>query len=164
MRFRFEQSVPVSRETVFGFFENPQRIALLHEGWSRIRLLRCENQIRVGAELWVEVTLAGFIPMVLGFQHFLFEPPNRFGEKAIHGPFSRFVHIHDFVIKDGETVVRDLLEVRLPGYYGGAAGMKHIIAPGLSRMFYGRAQALDRLVRSGALACYGPGAVTATEG
>jgi ligand-binding SRPBCC domain-containing protein len=133
MHFCFEQSVGLEREGIFAFFENPGRIALLHEGWSKVRLLKHEAKVRVGAELWVEVTLAGFIPMVLGFRHYLFEPPVRFGEKAIHGPFSRFVHIHEFVIKEGETVVRDLLEVRLPWHYGGAMSTKHIVGPGLTR-------------------------------
>src|SRR5689334_18630179 len=95
----FEHIVPVSRDSVFRFFQNPARLELLHAGWSKVRLLHHENQVRIGAETWVEVTVAGFIPMVLGFRHTLFEPPVRFGEEAIHSPFSRFTHIHEFIAR-----------------------------------------------------------------
>lgn len=108
MHFCFEHVVPASRDSVFRFFQNPAGLDLLHAGWSRVRLLHHENQVRVDAETWVEVTVAGLIPMVLGFRHMLFEPPFRFGEEAIHGPFTRFAHVHEFIARDGTTVVRDL--------------------------------------------------------
>jgi ligand-binding SRPBCC domain-containing protein len=92
----FEQTIPLPRRTVFGFFQNPACLAVLHEGWSRFRLLKHETQICVGCETWVEVTIAGFVPVVLGFRHTLFEPPLRFAEELIHGPFSKFHHVHEF--------------------------------------------------------------------
>jgi ligand-binding SRPBCC domain-containing protein len=151
MQFCFEQIVPIARETVFRFFQNSERLELLHAGWSRVRLVHHEKLVRVGAEIWVEVTVAGFIPMVLGFRHTLFEPPARFGEEAIHGPFSRFIHIHEFLARDGQTAVRDRLDVRLPWHYGGERIMRHIVAPAIRRMFQCRAQALTRLASHGTL-------------
>ena len=151
MRFCFEHTVPVSSEKVFGFFENPQRLEVLHAGWSSIRLLHHESQVRVGVETWMEAPIWG-IPVVLGFRHMLFEPPVRFGEEAIHGPFSRFMHIHEFIAHDGNTVVRDVLEICLPLHYGGQAAMRHVVAPIVRRMFHNRAEALVRLARNGSLA------------
>jgi len=151
MHFCFEQTVPVARERVFGFFENPKRLEILHAGFPKIRLLHLEPQVRVGGELWVEVMFAGLIPMVLGFQHTLFEPPVRFGEVATHGLFSRFVHIHEFVVCDRSTVVRDVLEICLPWHYGGEAVVRHAVAPMIRRMFNERADALRRLAGNGAL-------------
>jgi len=150
MHFCFEHVVPVTREQVFGFFANPERLELLHGGWSRIRLLKHEIQVHVGAETWVEVSVAGFVPMVLGFQHTQFEPPTRFGEEAIHGPFSKFSHIHEFIAQDESTLVRDLLQVCLPWHSGGETGMR-LVAPTIRRMFHDRAEALIRLARNGAV-------------
>ena len=152
MRFCFEHVVPVAPEKVFGFFENPERLEVLHAGWSRVRLLHHETRVRVGAETWIEATIAGCVPMVLGFRHMLFEPPVRFGEEAIHGAFSRFIHIHEFSARDGNTVVRDVLEVCLPLHYGGEVAMRHVVAPILRRMFKNRAEALLRLAENGSLA------------
>jgi len=152
MHFCFEHIAPAPRERVFEFFENPGRLELLHAGWSRIRLLHHEPLVRVAAETWVEVTIAGFIPMVLGFRHNLFEPPVRFREKAIHGPFSKFVHIHEFIARDeSTTLVRDVLEVCLPWHYGGETGTRHGVAPAIRRMFHNRAEALIRLANNGTL-------------
>src|SRR5512133_1365268 len=144
MHFSYEQIVPVARERVFGFFEHPQRLELLHAGCSRIRLLHHETQVRVGAETWVEVTVAGFIPIVMGFRHTLFEAPIRFGEEAIHGPFSTFTHLHEFMAQGENTAVRDVLDLRLPWQYGGEAAMRHSVASTIRRMFQGRAEALIR--------------------
>jgi ligand-binding SRPBCC domain-containing protein len=149
MRFHFEHNVPLPMERLFSFFENPERIELLHAGWSKLRLLHCENRVRVGAETWVELMIAGCIPMVLGFRHCLFEPPFRFGEQAIHGPFSKFLHIHEFAAQNRGTVVRDLLEVSLPWHYGPETIMRRLVAPGITRMFHSRAVALKRLVDAG---------------
>jgi len=145
MHFCFEHSVPLPPETVFRFFENPMRLELLHEGWSRIRVLRCEDNVHIGSETWVEVNIAGFIPLVLGFRHFLFEPHVRFGERLIHGPFATFTHIHEFHPQDSGTLVRDLLEISLPRHYGGEVAMRHIVEPEIKRSFHHRAEALDRL-------------------
>ena len=151
MHLCFETPVPVSRDSAFRFFQNPSRIELLHAGWSRVRLLHHENQLRVGAETWVEVTVAGCIPVVLGFRHTLFESPVRFGEEAIHGPFSKFTHVHEFIARDGITVVRDLLEVCWPWYYGGKAALRYSVAPAVRRMFQHRAEVLIRLANYGLL-------------
>ena len=157
MHFCFETLVPVSHDSAFRFFQNPSRLELLHAGWPRVRLLHHENQVRIGAETWVEVTLTGCIPMVLGFRHTLFEFPVRFAEEAIHGPFSKFTHVHEFIARDEITVVRDLLEVCWPWYYGGKAVLRYSVAPAIRRMFQHRAEVLLRLANNGSLrSCASP--------
>jgi len=151
LHFCFEHLVSAPRNSVFRFFQNPTRLELLHSGWPKIRLLHHESRVGLGAEIWVEVRLVGFIPLVLGFRHTLFEPSIRFGEEAIHGPFSRFIHIHEFIPQDENTLVRDLLEVSLPWHYGGEAVMRHGVAPTMRRMFHNRADNLIRLVNHGVL-------------
>ncbi len=152
MRFCFEHTVPLARDNVFAFFENPERLELLHAGWSKVRVLHCETQVRVDAETWIEVSVAGFIPIVLGFRHILFEPPVRFGEQCIHGPFSRFLHIHEFGAENDKTVIRDFLEVSLPWHYGGQFVMERAVGPAVRQMFQNRANALHRLVEEGTVA------------
>jgi ligand-binding SRPBCC domain-containing protein len=151
MCFRFETIIPVFRETVFAFHENPEHLELLHTGWSKIRLLSHERKVVIGAETWIEMTLAGCLPMVFGFRHTLFEPPVRFGEQAIHGPFTLFKHIHEFEELPGGTLVRDLIEVRLPWQYGAETIVARVVAPCITRMFHKRSRALGRLAREGTI-------------
>jgi ligand-binding SRPBCC domain-containing protein len=164
MHFCFETIMPASRGNVFRFFQNPERLELLHAGWPRVRLLHHENQVRIGGETWVEVALAGCIPMVLGFRHTLFEAPIRFGEEAIHGPFLKFTHVHEFIARDGTTVVRDLLDVCWPWYYGGKTVLRYGVAPAIRRMFQHRANVLIRLARDCSLMnCASPPVPLPTE-
>jgi ligand-binding SRPBCC domain-containing protein len=151
MRFSFQHTIPLRNETVFAFFQKPERLALLHEDWSSLRLLQHEPYVRLGGETWVEVMFAGFVPIVLGFRHTILQAPVRFGEETIHGPFSRFTHIHEFEPQVGHTIVRDVLDVRLPWQYGGEAGVRRLVAPEIRRTFHFRAQTLERLATDGAL-------------
>ena len=158
MRFCFEQHVRLPIEVVFGFFQNPSRLEELYEGRPRIRLLHYEKQVRIGAQTWVEACVARCIPVVLGFRHHRYEAPVRFGEEAVHGPFSKFVHLHEFEVRAGGTLMRDLLEICLPWYYGGEWAMRRIVAPMINQMFAKRGGMLNRLVERGVLGCE-PGSV-----
>lgn len=149
MRLQFDQIIEVQGDLLFTFHENPQHLVLLHRGWSAFRLIAHDGNLHTGSRLWFETTVAGILPVVLGFEHHVYEPPHRFGEQLIHGPFSRFTHIHEFVEVDSGTAVRDALEVELPWYYGGELAMKILVAPWLRRVFKFRGAALQQLAQSG---------------
>src|SRR5581483_8373772 len=149
MRILFETKIPSPVDTVFDFHRCARRLELLHRGWPRVRLLACEPFVRVGGETWVEISFSSLTPLVLGFRHTHFAPPFRFGERLIHGPFSVFSHEHEFASMPGGTLVRDLLEVQLPGHYGGDPLVRRAVAPCLVRMFAERASRLVHLARRG---------------
>jgi len=155
MEFRFEHLVSVPRETLFRFYENPAHLSLLHAGLPGFRLLHHENSIRPGSTVWVEQTIAGCIPMVMGFRHIVYEPPRLFGEEMIHGPFSLFKHIHEFEKLGEKTVVRDILNVTLKWPYGGEIGTRLFAAASIRSLFAFRSRALQRLVDSGEVALLG---------
>ena len=149
MQFIFEKIVPVQRKILFQFHSCPERLEVLHDGWSRTRLLKHEKRVRVGGETWVEQTIAGVLPVILGFRHIMFEPPSRFGEELIHGPFSKFHHIHEFEERKSETMVRDLVDVEWPWQYGGAVAMRLCVERGIRKMFEARGEAMMRLAQEG---------------
>ena len=146
MHFRFEKTLPAPIEDVFAFHEDPANLEVLLDAWPGFRMLHHHNSIQPGWEVWFEQTFAYCAPVVMGFRHTLYEPPHRFAEEIIHGPFSRFDHLHEFEkANTGETVVRDQLEIRLPWQYGGAPGVRWIAAPTIRRVFQMRHGRLERL-------------------
>ncbi len=151
MNFQFEQKIELPRSSVFAFHEDPEHLELLHRGWSTFRMLRHDGSVEIGSRTWVEITFAGILPVAMGFEHRVYEPPLRFGEHIVHGPFSKFSHIHEFEEIDGGTVVRDLLEVELPWHYGGEVAMRALVAPTLRRAFKFRRDALLKLAQAKAL-------------
>jgi ligand-binding SRPBCC domain-containing protein len=152
MHLVFETIVPVQREIVFRFHECSSCLAVLHHGWSNTRLLKHEARVRVGGEVWAEQMVAGFLPVIVGFRHFLFEPSLRFGEDLFHGPFSRFRHIHEFEDRGSETMVRDVLNVEWPWQYGGQAALHALVVPGIRKMFRTRGEVMLRLAQNGVIA------------
>jgi ligand-binding SRPBCC domain-containing protein len=151
MRFVFEHLCPQPLDVVFGFYSNPANLSVLHGPRPEFCLLRHDGRVTIGAQTWVKMNLLRCIPVVMGFRHTYCEPPSRFGEEIIHGPFKRFVHLHEFETRIGGTLVRDALEIELPWHYGGAVVMRAFVAPLVHRIFAMRAHMLDRLTAKGTL-------------
>ena len=151
MKFVFRQWIDVPREVVFAFFRNPRCLPLLHVKEKHIRVLRHRSDVQAGCETWAEVTMFGILPVILGFRHDVFEAPLRFGESMMHGPFTKFTHVHSFTECLGGTEVVDELEVELPWFYGGEWSVKALVATGLRRSFASRRRELIDLVKRGEL-------------
>jgi ligand-binding SRPBCC domain-containing protein len=156
MQLRFEQYIEQPAPVLFAFHADPRNLGVLLDSWPGFRLLHLSGHIRPGAQTWVEQMIAGFIPLVMAFRHTIYEPPHRFAEELFHGPFRRFAHIHEFEPSGSGTIVRDLLDIQLPWYYGGETGVRLGVAPAFRRFFAFRHQALQRLVARGALTADAP--------
>ena len=145
MKLRFEQTLDVPRDRVFGFFEDPENLALLMQRWPGFLLLGHEGRVRAGAVIRFEAR-RGPLQVVLFFRNVVYEPPRRFVDEMIHGPFRRFRHTHLFLARGGRTVVRDDLEIELPWQYGGSFVARRFVAAHLRRLFAYRHRELSRLL------------------
>ncbi len=148
MELRFEQIVQVPRETLFRFHENPANLAQLLAELPGFRLLAHDGHIRPGAILRVEHCV-GPIPVSMAFEHVLLEPPHRFGERLIHGPFREFVHTHSFEEVGGATRLIDELQIRMPLWLGGEFAAERFAKPRIAEIFDLRHRALAKLVQRG---------------
>jgi ligand-binding SRPBCC domain-containing protein len=136
--------VPVDLVTVFKFHEDPSHLALLLKGRESFRLLRHDGSINPGSMIWLQETIASLVPVTMGFRHTILRPPVAFAEEMVHGPFERFVHLHEFVESQEGTEVIDILEVSLPWHYGGELGTKRLVATVIQKLFEHRHAALRR--------------------
>ena len=80
MDFTFTQRLPVAREPLFQFHEDPENLRVLLEGWEVTTVLTTDGHIRPGARTGVLEQMGPF-RMRFVFEHFLLEPPERFGER-----------------------------------------------------------------------------------
>ena len=151
MELTFEQVVPAPRDEVFAFHARPENLAVLMGCAPGFRLLHHDGAVQPGRETWVEVTWAKCVPVALGFRHTIYQPPERFGEELVHGPFRAFSHVHEFEAHADGTLVRDRLHVTLPWTLGGEIAMR-ALAGGLRRVFAARQRALSSFCRAGRLA------------
>ena len=150
MELCFEHVVAAPPEVLFAFHCDPANIAHLLEGWPGFELLEHDGHIRPGARVHVRQAF-GPLRQAMTFEHFVLEPPLRFGERQVRGPFARFEHVHEFAPTAGGTTIVDRVELALPWHRGGALAARWLVAPYMRRFFEFRRAAYGRLVESGRL-------------
>ena len=101
------------RPDVFAFFADPANLAQLTPPWLRVRLLTPHAVLATGAVLDYELRWLG---LPLRWRAFVreYDPPYRFLDVQVRGPYARWEHRHRFLEEDGGTVVEDRLVYRLP--------------------------------------------------
>jgi ligand-binding SRPBCC domain-containing protein len=150
MKLQFTHEFPVAAAELFAFHENPGNLGLLLTNWLHFKLLRHAGSIRPNSVTIVQEQFCS-VPFTLEFEHFVYEPPRRFGERQIRGLFRKFQHIHEFVPTPSGTKLTDHLDVQLPWYLGGDVGVRLIVAPRLRKLFAFRHRELERLIANGAV-------------
>jgi len=72
----------------------------------------------------------------------VWEPPHRFVDRQIKGPYKLWVHEHTFSAGCGGTLVGDNVEYAVPG---GTLVQKFLVAPDIARIFAYRHKTLEEL-------------------
>jgi hypothetical protein len=119
------------RPIVFAFFADPRQAVRLTPPWLSLRALGGEAR-RAGAVLDYRLRCLGIPLTTRGFVREC-DPPFRFLEAQVRGPFARWEHRHRFVaISATSTLMEDRLVYRLPwGLVGRAAHLflaRHLMA------------------------------------
>ena len=101
------------RPDVFAFFADPANLARITPPSLRVRLLTRDPVMTAGAVLDYRVRWLG-VP--LRWRAFVreYDPPFRFLDVQLLGPYARWEHRHRFLEEDGGTLVEDRVVYRLP--------------------------------------------------
>jgi ligand-binding SRPBCC domain-containing protein len=141
-RLATELYLPHSREKVFEFFANPQNLDRLTPPWLKFKILTPPAAAMTeGKILDYRLRLRG-IPIRWQSKITAWEPPRRFVDQQIKGPYSLWIHEHLFEEKDGGTLVRDNVKYAV---LGGRIVQKLLVAPDLGSIFKYRHQVLQQL-------------------
>ncbi len=110
-----------ARPEVFAFFADPRNLPLLTPAAFRLRLLSEPAPMAAGSVYDLALSWFG-VPM--RWRAFVreFDPPYRFVDVQVRGPYARWEHRHRFLEARGGTWVEDRVTYRLPlGPLGRAA-------------------------------------------
>ncbi len=110
----FEHStiVPVSQQTLFDYHARPGAIDRLIPPWESVRLLQRGGSLAVGTRVSIQNKI-GPIPVRWNAEHTVYDPPSRFQDIQLSGPFSKWVHDHLFdAIDEGHARLTDRVEYR----------------------------------------------------
>jgi ligand-binding SRPBCC domain-containing protein len=115
------------RPEVFAFFADPANLPRLTPPWLRLRLLAPVPPMAAGTVLDYRIAWLG-IP--LRWRAFIreWDPPFRFVDVQVRGPYDRWEHRHRFLEEAGGTWVEDRVTYRLP--LGPAGRVAHALLVG----------------------------------
>lgn len=101
-------------EEVFAFFADAANLQAITPAWLRFRLLSPEPiPMHPGALIDYRLRWRG-VPLRWRTLIEAWEPPHRFIDTQLRGPYRLWHHTHTFQPRDGGTLVRDAVRYRLP--------------------------------------------------
>jgi len=102
-----------ARPDVFAFFADPTNLAQLTPPALGLRLLTVTRTMATGAVLDYRLRWFG-VPLRWRAYVREYDPPFRFLDVQLQGPYARWEHRHRFLEEGGGTIVEDRVVYRLP--------------------------------------------------
>ncbi|MFI5094193.1 MAG: SRPBCC family protein [Candidatus Acidiferrum sp.] len=142
--FHFEARLwlPRPRNEVFEFFSNAINLEELTPSSLRFHVLT-PTPIRVQQDLEIDYRLKiRGIPVRWRSKITVWDPPNRFVDEQVRGPYRLWIHEHRFTEQEGGTICEDSLQY---APLGGTLINKLFVAREVSQIFAYRSQRLQHL-------------------
>jgi ligand-binding SRPBCC domain-containing protein len=111
---RRRQWIPRPVDEVFAFFSDARNLEEITPSWLGFRILT-PGRIRIaeGTRIRYRLRLHG-IPVGWETEIRRWNPPDRFVDVQLRGPYQLWHHTHRFEPKDGGTLMTDTVRYRLP--------------------------------------------------
>jgi ligand-binding SRPBCC domain-containing protein len=110
----FAQQVSRPLPEVFAFFSRAENLETLTPPWLKFRVLKVDPQpIQEGTLISYSLRVHG-IPLRWTSEIMVWEPPRRFVDVQLRGPYKLWRHEHRFEARDGGTLISDTISLGLP--------------------------------------------------
>jgi ligand-binding SRPBCC domain-containing protein len=144
--FEAEQWLPRSHTDLFGFFADAGNLEALTPASLRFEILTPRPiEMRVGTLIDYRLRIHG-IPVRWRTEITAWEPPRRFADSQLRGPYRLWLHEHTFIPERGGTSVRDRVQYAA---WGGGLVHRWLIRPDLDRIFAFRSEVLKKMFGGG---------------
>jgi ligand-binding SRPBCC domain-containing protein len=143
-----EQPLPGKPAEAFGFFADALNLERITPAWLSFRVTT-PKPIDMGAGTLIEYRLRLHgVPLRWLTRIDVWDPPHRFVDRQLRGPYRRWVHEHTFAADgpDG-TLMRDRVEYSLPLGPLGAIADVVLVRRDLARIFDHRAASVARFIK-----------------
>lgn len=107
------QPVPRPRDEVFAFFSDPANLARITPSWLGFRMVSAPGAMREGLLIDYRIRPLG-IPQRWRSAITVWDPPHRFVDEQVVGPYRSWHHLHEFAAAEGGTEIRDSVRYGLP--------------------------------------------------
>lgn len=106
-----EQVVPFGLGDVFELFADARNLELITPHWLAFRILRAPSTLEAGSKIDYRLTFRG-VPLRWASLIAAWEPPHRFVDTQVRGPYAMWEHTHEFEAINGSTRIRDQVRYR----------------------------------------------------
>ena len=139
--FRSELWLPLPPEELFTFFGDAGNLDAITPPWLHFHIVTpVPIAMREGALIDYRLRMHG-IPLRWRTRISAWEPPHRFVDEQIRGPYRQWIHEHTFEARDGGTLARDLVRYGVPF---DLLTHRWFVRPEVERIFRYRAEVLQR--------------------
>jgi len=135
MRFVKQSFIRATPERVFSFHEQPNVLALLIPPWESARVIQPAKISEVGTEAIVETMVFGPIKARWVAQHTVYDPPHRFEDIQIKGPFRSWQHRHIVGPEADGAILRDEIDYEPPLWFLGRLLAPFVVEKRLQKLF-----------------------------
>jgi ligand-binding SRPBCC domain-containing protein len=143
-----EQLLPGTPHEVFPFFADARNLEAITPPLLRFRVLTPEPlEMRVGTHIQYRLRLRG-VPVSWHTTIQAWEPPHRFVDVQLRGPYALWHHTHTFAPAPGGdgTVMRDVVRYAIGFGPFGELAHRFLVRRDLAAIFDFRAEAIPRLL------------------
>ena len=127
--------LPRRIDAIFDFFSDAGNLEALTPPWLHFQIITPQPvALQLGSIIEYRIRWRQ-IPLYWRTEIAAWEPPNRFIDQQIQGPYRRWIHEHTFVEREGGTLLRDHVEYAVPGWIIEPAIERWIVRPDLARIF-----------------------------
>lgn len=147
--YRFERRQVVSRplEQAFAFYEEPRNLCRITPPWLQFRMMAGEAiSMRRGLRVHYRIRPLG-VAQRWTSEITEYEPPHRFVDEQIMGPYRRWRHVHEFRPVGDATEIVDVIEYEMPFGWLGRLAHALIVGRQLRTIFDYRQRAVAELMR-----------------
>jgi ligand-binding SRPBCC domain-containing protein len=140
---RREQRLPGAPDDVFPFFADAQNLEAITPPWLGFRVVTPRPiDMRAGALIEYRLKLRG-VPLRWRTRIAVWDPPRRFVDVQLSGPYRLWHHTHDFEPDGGGgTIMRDTVRYALPLGPVGALAHRLLVRRDLAAIFDFRREAV----------------------
>jgi hypothetical protein len=141
-QFECEQFLPRPVAEVFPFFADAKNLQAITPDWLSFEVVTPgQIDMKPGTLIDYQLRVHG-IPLKWRTLIREWEPPHRFVDEQLRGPYRQWIHEHTFTGQDGGTLARDKVWYAVPG---GALINAMFVRRDVERIFAFRRQKLSEL-------------------
>jgi ligand-binding SRPBCC domain-containing protein len=139
-----EQWLPKAVDEVFSFFSRPENLSALTPSWLDFRMVEAPDALAVESLIHYRLRWHG-VPIRWTTEISEWNPPHRFVDRSVSGPYALWNHEHWFAVRGGGTTMRDRVTYALPLGWAGRVAHWMRVKRDMEELFDFRAQAMRRL-------------------